>query len=367
MKLYNKHIYPNPFRHRKLKISKANYEMLKKYNFKSLLPYNLSEFEKYFDEFGNLKPECRIKRLIRNTITDIFDLTLEKTKSNFLTKRFIIYMKELELKSFENYQKNLSYLEIPLQPLVDKEGFKIQLLSNNILVKARKSIKRRRTRIYDYPPTLFPDTIKLWEDFARSSLDKFPIMSYDYLLECAYARYDAIFYKIDSELIKLSKWNIVTDLNGQIAKIVEPNFRLNYLIYTLNMLLKFVRNLVLLLLTIQCTIYIFKIVIKMIKVVKRNVFNPTLIPEIRKKINLIIENFLGNLLESKVVYVIKAVVVVYIEESRILRRIKLSIENFSFKREVRNFMIRIDLLKYKLNFKYQLLRLIILIINRIIL
>jgi len=383
MNLYNKSIYPNPFRHRKLKTSKVDYKMFKKYDFKSVLPYNLSEFEKYFDEFGDLKPEARLKRLIRNTIYDIFDLTLEKTKSNFLTKRFIIYMKELELKSFDNYQKNLRYLEIPVQPLVDKAGFKVQLLSSDILLKARKSINKGRTHIYDYPADLFPETINLWEDFAQQALDKFPIRSYDYLLECVYDRYDKIFYQIDEEIIKLTKWNIVTDINGEIAKIVAPNFRLKNLIYGLNTLLKFLRNLVLLLLTIKCTIYILKSILKIVNdLIKEIRKRPTLIPEIRKKIELaiksairnLIENFhtsIKDLLQSDVYFIIKAIVVVNIEDLigedsmqdliKVIDKIKLSINNFSFKRKIRNF--KISLLNYRLNFKYRLLQLIT---NRII-
>ena len=48
-----------------------------------------------------------------------------------------MFLQQLEqINSLDNYQKNLRYLELPVQPLTNRKGFEIQFLSEELIEDA---------------------------------------------------------------------------------------------------------------------------------------------------------------------------------------------------------------------------------------
>jgi len=323
IKNYTQRFYPNPFRYRRLKNTSNEYEIFEqlKETLKPFLSNKFSEIDQYFDEFCNPKSEIFIIRLIRNSIKDRYDLQLEKAKSNFLTKHFIKYfikyIEEFERK--DNYQKNLRYLELPVQPLVDKKGFEIQSVSNDVIEHILEEIDTGMNYIYDYCAEKLPESIDLWEDYAFMYQDKFPVICHDHLLEITYRNLDRTFNKIQKSMIDASSWVVSGDVDSRILKIIKPMSNTRSFTYFLGGVLESLIGLIILILLAKCLINYFKAIL------------------ITQKRNLVAV--------SPIKYFRKA-------------KKTLNFKGYRIKQKFRQLKLKLNTMNFKLNIKYKLLQLI---------
>ena len=142
-KLYSQDFYTNPFRYRKFNNIINQTEVLEgvKKNIKPFLNKRFEVIKDYIDELGNLKPEVKIIRFLR-----------EKLKKGYKTCNF-------SLDNLEKYNVNLRYLELPLQSKVNKKGFEVQFLSNEILDDTIEEIDEGFSYVYDYCSQMFPESM----------------------------------------------------------------------------------------------------------------------------------------------------------------------------------------------------------------
>lgn len=316
---YNQRLYPNPFRYGKVNTITNEYEIFEEVQQK-LKPFLLSKFseiEEYFNEVGELKAEIRIIRLIRNNLKNNYDLIIQKIKSNFLTENIGQYIKEFE--SSNNYQKNLRYLELPLQPLVDKDGFEIQTLSHEIFEDILEEIETGVSFVYDYYSELLPESADLWEEYALLNIKDFPAISHDYILEATYRSFDKVFNKIQKGAITVSNWTISGDINTKILKIVKPKFDVDDLVCLFKTILESVICLAILILIIKYLINKFKPILAVQK---------------------------GRF--------------IYISPKKIFRKLKtrLKFKHFRVQQKIRQMKLKINTLSFKVNLKYRFLQLL---------
>nr|YP_009550616.1 hypothetical protein [Eustigmatophyceae sp. Chic 10/23 P-6w]QAA11551.1 hypothetical protein [Eustigmatophyceae sp. Chic 10/23 P-6w] len=323
IKNYTQRFYPNPFRYRGFKNTNNEYEIFEqlKDTLKPFLENKFSGIDEYFDEFFNPKSEIFIVRLVRNSIKDKYDLIIEKAKSNFFMKRFIKYFIKYidEFESIENYQKNLRYLELPVQPLVDKKGFEIQSVSNDIVENILEDIDSGMNYIYDYCADKLPESIDLWEDYALLYPNEFPVICHDHLLEITYRSLDRTFNKIQKGIIDNSKWVVSGDLNSRIMKIIKPKYDIKDFNNFFGGILESLISLIILILLARYLIYYFK---------------PILGAQKRKLLAL--------------------------SPFKMIRKAKktLNFNRFRVKQKVRQLKLKINKINFKLNLKYKLLQLI---------
>jgi hypothetical protein len=95
-----------------------------------LIKYSDSSFCEVAIIFQNLTGK-KLIRILREKIRENYHIL--KNKTNFFSKGIVEQFDQVN--NFENYQKNLRYLDLPVQPITDKKGFEIQFLS-----KDRKSV-----------------------------------------------------------------------------------------------------------------------------------------------------------------------------------------------------------------------------------
>jgi len=321
---YHQRLYPNPFRYRNLKNINNDYEILDQLTekLKPFLLNKFSEIDEYFDEFCNPKSEIFILRLVRNTIKDKYDFIIAKTKSNFLTKRFTKNFLE-HIEQYENqkdYQKNLRYLELPVQPLVDRGGFEIQSMSNDLIENILEEIDTGINYIYDYCSDKLPESIDLWEDYALFHQNDFPIICHDQVLEATYRSLDRIFNKIQKGSIDSSNWVISGDMNSRIMKIIRPKYDIRDLTYCFSIVLESLISLAIL-------IVIFRYIVYKLQPILTNQKNRLLI----------------------------------LSPLKIFRKAKksLNFKKFRVNQKIRNLKTNLHITSFKINLKYKLLQLII--------
>lgn len=223
-KLYSQDFYTNPFRYRKFDNRINQTEVLEgvKNNIKPFLGERFEVINDYIDELGNFKPEVKIIRFLREKL---------KRGNKILNP---------SLDNFEKYNVNLRYLELPLQPKVDKKGFEVQFLSNEILDDTIEEIDEGFSYIYDYCSQMFPESMDLWNDYVNLNPNDFPFAVHDSILESTYEIFDKIFDNLQKNSLNFFGWVISGDLNKSLLKIIKPKFtqtRINSLFIILESLL----------------------------------------------------------------------------------------------------------------------------------
>lgn len=345
VKNYNQLFYPNPFRYGKFKTINNENEIFEEVleTFEPFLIDKFSEINEYFNELGELNSEFYIVRVIRNSIKDNYDFLIEKIESNFIAKRLVKYIQGSikELQSLENYQNNLRYLDIPVQLLVDKEGYIIQYPSKRLLKDSIREINSGISYVYDYCSDALPESINLWENYALLYQDDFPNVAHDYILELTYYKFDRILKKIQNDainrsnifkdfkeikkipnnIINGSNWFVSGDLNTRVLKIVKPKFDIQDCVYFVRPIIESLISLVILILIVRYIIYKLK---------------PILIIQQKKllqKINL----------------------------KKLFRKAKtnLNFKKFRIQQKVRQLKLNLNELSFRLNLKYKLLQLIL--------
>ena len=247
IKSYNYRFYPNPFRQQKSKLINDQYEAFNnvREKLKPFLTDKFYEIHTYLDEFGELKPEIRILRSLRERIQLKMTLIKNKVTSKWYYKstKFItdpLVKKFDQINTFENYQQNLRYLELPVQPLVNNKGFEIQTISSELIESAIEEVEDGFSYIYEYCSNSFPDSIEMWNDYALLNTNAFPHIAHDDLLESTYEIFDKIFDDLQKNSVNLFNWVISGDLNSRLLKIIKPRIQLtkiNYLFKVLESLL----------------------------------------------------------------------------------------------------------------------------------
>jgi len=322
IKNYSQHIYTNPFRNQRTKSNE--FEIIKdlKKKFEPFFSRQLSEINEYFDEFNYSKDETYLLRSIRNTLKDHYDSLIERTKSNFITKEITnnCIKHQEKLKSVNNYQNNLRLLELPLQPLVDKEGFEIQSLSNDILEGLLEEIDTGISYIYDYCASILPESVDLWEDYAILNQKDFPIISHDFLLEGTYRSFDKVFNKIQKGAINTSNWVISGDINSRVLNIVKPKIDIEDFTYLFKTLLE----------SFICLILVTVILTNILKKLK---------PFLQRQRKALIT----------------------LNPIKIVRKVRktLGFKKFRVKQRIRQLESNLNLLNFNVNVKYKLLQLIV--------
>lgn len=205
-KLYSRNLYRNPFRYREFDSRINQTEVLEdvKNNIKPFLNERVQLIKDYIDELGNFKSEAKIIRFIReklNTKSKVFNINVD---------------------NLERYNSNLRYLELPVQPMVDKKGFEVQFLSNELLEDAIEEVEEGFSYIYDYCSQRFPESIDLWEDYANLTPSEFPFISHDFVLESTYEIFDKIFDNVQKNSLNFFNWVVSGDLNTNLLKVIKP-------------------------------------------------------------------------------------------------------------------------------------------------
>lgn len=205
-KLYSRNLYKNPFRYREFDNRINQTEVLEdvKNNIKPFLNERFQLIKDYIDELGNFKSEAKIIRFIKEKLN---------TKSKIFT---------INVDNLERYNSNLRYLELPVHPIVDKKGFEIQFLSNELLEDAIEEVEEGFSYIYDYCSQRFPESIDLWEDYANLTPSEFPFISHDFVLESTYEIFDKIFDNVQKNSLNFFNWVISGDLNTNLLKVIKP-------------------------------------------------------------------------------------------------------------------------------------------------
>lgn len=225
-KINSLHLYPNPFRYRKIKGKIDQAEIFEEVsdNIKPFLANKFSLIQDYLDELGNFKSELKILRVLREKTRILVEIV--KNRSYSCSKRFE------QLNDIENYQKNLRYLELPVQPFTDKNGFEVQMLSNEILEDTIEEIEEGFTYVYEYCSKIFPESSDLWTEYALITPEEFPFISHDSILESTYEIFDKIFDSLQKNSTNFFNWTISGDLNTRLLKVIKPKIefaKINYL------------------------------------------------------------------------------------------------------------------------------------------
>lgn len=205
-KLYSQNVYINPFRHRKFDNEIDQVEVLEGVldNIEPFLNERFTLIKDYIDELGDFKSEARIIRFIRNKLN---------TKLNVFNFSF---------NNLERYNTNLRYLELPLQPMVDKNGFEVQFLSNELLEDAIEEIDEGFSYVYEYCAQKLPETIDLWVDYAELTPREFPFIAHDSILESTYEIFDKIFDDFQKNSMNFFNWFISGDVKTNLLKVSTP-------------------------------------------------------------------------------------------------------------------------------------------------
>lgn len=221
---YNQRFYPNPFRYRKLKNILTPYQAFDQiqHRLQPFLKDRFSELHIYIDDLGEWNSEIRLIRIIRKKINK--KLNFFTNKLDVLTNPFTQYLEDNI--SLETYQKNLRYLELPVQPLVDEKGFELQFLSNEIVEEVLEEIEDGYSSIYEYCSNKFPEAIELWGDYALSNPNEFPFICHDDLLETSYEVFDTIIEDLQKTSLNLFNWTISGDMNTRILKVIKSKLPL---------------------------------------------------------------------------------------------------------------------------------------------
>lgn len=226
---YNQRFYPNPFRYQKLNTTKninSTFEKVQQL-IKPFLNENFYLVDNYIDEFDKMQKEAKITRILRNKVKRGFKLI--KTKFNIASEKSELI----------NYQKNLRFLEFPLQPTTDKQGFETELLSSDLIEDVLEEIDEGFSYIYDYYSKSLPESVELWKDYASSTPSEFPIISHDNLLEASYEVFDKIFDDFQKSSINLFEWVVSGDVNSRVMKIIKPTIKSTKLLILLESLISF--------------------------------------------------------------------------------------------------------------------------------
>lgn len=226
---YNQRFYPNPFRYQKLNTTKNIDNILEKVRqtIKPFLNENFYLIDNYIDEFDKIQKEAKISRVLRNKI---------KKGAKLIKTKFIRSSEKSEL---INYHKNLRFLEFPLQPTTDTQGFEIQLLSSDLIEDMIEEIDEGFSYIYDYCSKTLPESVELWSDYASSTPTEFPIISHDNILETSYEIFDKIFDDFQKSSVNLFEWVISGDMTSRVIKIVKPTIKQKKLLIVLESLISF--------------------------------------------------------------------------------------------------------------------------------
>lgn len=205
-KLYSQDFYTNPFRYRKFdnRINKTEVLEGVKNNIKPFLDGRFEVIKDYIDELGNVKSELKIIRFLK-----------EKLKTGYKTLN-------LSFDNLEKYNINLRYLELPLQPTVDKNGFEVQFLSNEVLEDTIEEIDEGFSYIYDYCSQMFPESMDLWTDYVNLTPNEFPFVAHDSMLESTYEIFDKIFDNLQKNSMNFFGWVVSGDLNTNLLKLIKP-------------------------------------------------------------------------------------------------------------------------------------------------
>jgi len=267
-KLYSQDFYTNPFRYRKFDNRINQTEVLEgvKNDIKPFLNERFEIIKDYIDELGNIKPGIKIVRFLK-----------KKLKTGYKTL-------DLSLDNFEQYNTNLRYLELPLQPKVDKKGFEVQFLSNEILDDTIEEIDEGFSYIYDYCSQIFPESIDLLTDYVNLNPNEFPFAVHDSILESAYEIFDKIFDNLQKNSLNFFDWVISGDLNTNLLKLIKPKFtqtRISYLFVILESLLSFT----LVLLIIKYILSKSNLILKVQDQTSKNNHVQAIFSEIRKDLN----------------------------------------------------------------------------------
>lgn len=267
-KLYSRDFYTNPFRYRKFDNIINQTEVLEgvKNNIKPFLYERFEIIKDYIDELGNFKPEIKIVRFLR-----------EKLKTGYKTL-------DLSLNNLEKYNTNLRYLELPLQPKVDKKGFEVQFLSSEILDDTIEEIDEGFSYIYDYCSEMFPESMDLWTDYVNLTPNEFPFVAHDSILDSAYEIFDKIFDNLQKNSLNFFDWVISGDLNTNLLKLVKPKFTQTK-ISSLLVVLESMLSLTLVLLIMKYVILKSNSIIKVKNKTFKNNLTQVIFSEIRKDFN----------------------------------------------------------------------------------
>lgn len=205
-KVYSRNFYTNPFRHRRFdnKINQA--EVLEEVmeDVEPFLNDRITLIKDYIDEAGDFKPETRIIGFI-------------KEKLNEKLPSFISYFNNLDW-----YNKNLRYLEIPVQAMVDKNGFEIQFLSSELIEDTFEELEDGFGYVYEHCSQSLPETIDLWADYADLNPSQFPFITHDSILESTYEIFDTIFENFQKNTLSFFDLVISGDIRTELLKVIKP-------------------------------------------------------------------------------------------------------------------------------------------------
>lgn len=240
-KIYLQHFYPNPFRSRNLEnaidqteIFEEISDTLEPFLGETLEPFLPDKFfliHNFVDEFGNLKSQTRIIRFLQRKAIDLYHHIEDRFNQKRILKPAKIAVNTIynitsnqlkKLNTINNYNQNLRYLELPLQPITDTKGFEIQFLSEDILENTIEEIDEGYRFVYDYCSKMFPESIDLWSDYALLEPNDFPFISHDDLLDSTYEIFEKIFDDLQKNSPNLVSWVISGDLNTRLLKIIKP-------------------------------------------------------------------------------------------------------------------------------------------------
>ena len=267
-KLYSQDFYTNPFRYRKFNNRINQTEVLEgvKNNIKPFLNERFEIIKDYIDELGNFKSEVKIIRFLR-----------EKLKTGYKTFN-------LPLDNLEKYNINLRYLELPVQPNINNQGFEVQFLSNEILDDTIEEIDEGVSYIYDYCSQMFPESMDLWTDYVNLTSNEFPFVAHDSMLESTYEIFDKIFDNLQKNSMNFFGWVISGDLNTSLLKLIKPKLtqtKINSLFIILESLL----SLTLVLLIMKYILLKSNSIIKVKNKTLKINFIQIIFSEIRKDLN----------------------------------------------------------------------------------
>nr|YP_009550473.1 hypothetical protein [Eustigmatophyceae sp. Bat 8/9-7w]QAA11408.1 hypothetical protein [Eustigmatophyceae sp. Bat 8/9-7w] len=208
-KVYSRNFYTNPFRYGRFdtKIDPAEVLEEVEYDIEPFLNEKFPLIKDYIDELGNYKSEAKIIRFI-------------KEQFNSLSKSF-----NFSLNNLETYNTNLRYLEFPVHPIVDKNGFEVQTLSSEFIDEAIDDIEDGFSYVYDYCSKTFPETIDLWYDYADFSQIKVPSIEHDIALDETYEAIEELLIEFYKSHHKEPK-NLI-NLKNLVKRIIDRDFNIN--------------------------------------------------------------------------------------------------------------------------------------------
>nr|YP_009131281.1 hypothetical protein [Trachydiscus minutus]AIB04135.1 hypothetical protein [Trachydiscus minutus] len=228
-KVYSRNFYTNPFRYRSFdnKIDQAEVLEEVEYTLEPFLNEKFPLIKDYIDELGNIKSEAKIIQLIKEKLnflkSEVKIIRFIKEQLNSVSKNF-----NFSLNDLETYNTNLRYLELPLHPMVDKNGFEVQMLSNELIDDAIDDMEDGFSYVYDYCSKTLPETLDLWYDYADFSQVETPIIAQDIALDETFETIEELlidFYKSQQKepnnLINLK------NLKTLVKRIIDRDFNAN--------------------------------------------------------------------------------------------------------------------------------------------